>query len=661
MIRSLMALGRVVLLSAVGATASAAAPTGERLSSEVVRATPAGVTFTAPAGWRLATHANMVLLSPPETDSHIALVDVLADDADGAIAAAWAVYRPGFARPLKLKLTQAAGNGWAESRDYEYESSPNERLAISAYARRAGNAWLGILVDASEPTFEKRGTQIGLILQSLRPKGYVRETFAHLKAHALDASRIAMMQRFVASGMKQLGIPGVSLSLIDGGRVVFEGGLGVKALGQPDPVDATTLFAVASNTKALTTLLLAQLVDDKKLRWEQPVTEVYPAFRLGDPATTRQVLIKHLVCACTGLPRQDLEWIFEFQRATPDSSLALLGTMQPTSRFGEVFQYSNLMAAAAGYVAAAVIAPTQELGAAYDEAMRTRIFAPLDMTDTTFDFERALRGDHALPHADDINGRPTRARMDLNYGVVSARPAGGAWTSAHDLSLYVQMELARGKLPSGRQLVSEQNVLARRTANVLIGEDMTYGMGLVVDTRWGIPIVHHGGALAGYRSDMLWLPDHGVGAVVLTNADSGEALLAPFLRRLVEVLFDGKPEAEQQLRVATTQKGEALARKRERLMIPADTVEAGKLAARYASPVLGQVIVTHPNGQTIFDVGEWHSAVASRRNDDGTLSFITIDPTVQDFDFVVGAHDGRRTLTVRDSQHEYTFTAVESR
>ena len=86
-----------------------------------------------------------------------------------------------------------------------------------------------------------------------------------------------MLKDFVRDVMQQFGIPGVGLSLIDGGKVVFQGGLGVKTLGKPDPVDADTLFLAASNTKAMTTLLLAMLVDENKLRWDQPVTEIYPA------------------------------------------------------------------------------------------------------------------------------------------------------------------------------------------------------------------------------------------------------------------------------------------------------------------------------------------------------------------------------------------------
>jgi len=552
-------------------------------------------------------------------------------------------------------LPQAARNGWEERKAYQYETSPNERAVVAAYAWRAGDAWTVVILDGSEPTFEKRSAPLGLALQSLRPKGYSRESFAGKKAHPLNEKRLAVLKEFVAGGMKLFDVPGVGLAFLEGGKTVFAGGLGVKELGRPDPIGPDTLFIAASNTKALTTLLLAELVDEGKLRWDQPVTELFPAFRLGDEATTKQVLVKHLICACTGMPRQDMEWLFEYRSETPASALKLLGTMQPTSRFGEVFQYSNLMAAAAGFIGGSKAVPGKEWGAAYDEAMRTKVFEPLGMMTTTFDFARALKGDVAQPHGDDVDGHVTRARMDLNYSVVPVRPAGGVWTSPRELSRYVQMELAKGMLPNGKRLVSAENLLARYKPNVIVGEDVTYGMALMVDTRYGVTVVHHGGDLAGYHSDMIWLPEHGVGAVILTNGDSGVYIRGPLLRRLLEVLFDGKPEAEEMLKVAATQRKAAIAKERERLVVPPDPAAAGKLAARYVNTALGEVTVRKEGSATVFDVGEWKSAVASRKNDDGTISFITIDPTLSGFEFVVADKEGRRRLVTRDAQHEYVF------
>jgi CubicO group peptidase (beta-lactamase class C family) len=630
----------------------------EALSADTRLATTGGATFTAPIGWRITSAANKTVLDPPEADSHLVLLDVRASDAASAVAAGWANYRPDANRPLRIATPQAPYNGWEERHLYSYETSPNEKAVVYALAWRAGRDWLVVIVEAARSTFEKRNAAFSLTIGSLRPKAYQREMFAERKAHPLDAERIALLREFVQDVMRQFSIPGVGLSLIDGGKVVFEGGLGVKTLGKPDPVDADTLFLAASNTKAMTTLLLAELVDQHKLRWDEPVTEAYADFRLGDADTTRQVLVKHLVCACTGLPRQDFEWLFNFANATPASSLASLGSMQPTSRFGEIFQYSNLMAAAAGYVGASVISPNQELGAAYDEVMRSKVFEPLGMTHTTFDFSAALSGNFANPHDDDVDSKTMPARMDMNYSVVPIRPAGGMWTSARDLSKYVQMELASGQLPDGRQLVSKESLLERRKAQVQTGEDTTYGMGLIVSRQYGIPVVTHGGSMFGYKSEMIFLPDHGIGAVVLTNSDTGGFLTGLFRRRLLEVLFDGKPEAVEQARVSSAQRIATIAKNRERLTVPADPVEVRKLASGYSSPALGAFRVRVEDGATIFDFGKWRSSVASRKNDDGTTSFISIDPTVDGFTFVLGERDGKRALTIRDAQHEYAF--VES-
>ncbi len=638
--------------AAPGAPAAPAVPAAppppaapELVAADTPKTTPGGTNFKAPAGWTITTKGSMVILAPPETDARLAIVDVEAKDADAAVAAGWSAFEPGFKRPLKIAQLGTARDGWDERHSYVYETSPNEKLTVFALAWRAGKVWTVTLVDAADATMEKRGGPFSLVMSSLRPKGYARETFAGKKAHPIDAKMIATLKDFLASGMKLFDVPGVAFSLLDGGKVVYEGGLGVKELGKPDPVDANTLFAIASNTKALTTLLLAELVDEKKLRWDEPVTEAYPAFRLGDAATTKQVLVKHLICACTGMPRQDYEWIFEYAKATPASALGMLGTMQPTSKFGEVFQYSNLMAAAAGFIGGSIAYPGKELGAAYDKAMQKKVFGPLGMKHTTFDFAKALKGDVAQPHGDDVDGRPARARMDPNKSLVPVRPAGGAFTSAHDLSKYVAMELAKGLLPNGKRLVSEENLLARRAPQVLVAEDVTYGMGLIVDRKWGIPIVQHGGSLFGYKSDMMWLPDYGVGAVILTNSDSGAALEGPFQRRLLELLFDGKPEAEDQLRVVAAQRKAAIAKERERLVVPADAAEAAKLAPRYVNAALGELTVKkQPGGSVVFDVGEWYSSVASRKNDDGTISFITIDPAVAGFEFVVADGDGKRAL-----------------
>jgi CubicO group peptidase (beta-lactamase class C family) len=246
------------------------------------------------------------------------------------------------------------------------------------------------------------------------------------------------------------------------------------------------------------------------------------------------------------MPRQDLDFFLPSDEFTPEKVMALLGTMQPTSGFGELFQYSNSMAAAAGYVAGHVLYPDMELGAAFDRAMQVYVFDPLGMRDTTMDLALAERGNYAASHGMDIDGHVVVTKERPNF-IMPERPAGAAWSSVNDMLRYVAMELAGGRLPDGRRFIDQNVLVERRAPQIVVSTDVTYGMGLMVDRVYGTPIVHHGGSIAGFFSDMIWLPEHDVGAVVLTNGIPGSLIVGNFQRKLLEVLFDGKPEADADL------------------------------------------------------------------------------------------------------------------
>jgi hypothetical protein len=129
----------------------------------------------------------------------------------------------------------------------------------------------------------------------------------------------------------------------------------------------------------------------------------------------------------------------------------------------------------------------------------------------------------------------------------------------------------------------------------------------------------------------------------------------PFMRRLLEVLFDGKPEAVDNLKAQAKQFREGIAAERNRLTAPADPASAAKLAARYRSKELGDIQISRKDQATWFDFGGWKSEVASRKNDDATLSYVTISPGVDGFEFVVVDDKGARAMVLRDAQHEYRF------
>jgi CubicO group peptidase (beta-lactamase class C family) len=630
-----------------------AAMKAETVTADTPKTTVAGNPFTLPKDWSIAVKGPATILTPPENDSWIAIVDVQAKSADAARDLAWAAYKPDHKWPLEGSQTAPDKDGWSGITQFAYTTSPNEKRAVAAATMFANGTWTVILIDVAIATAGKRGSQLGLALGSLLPKGGKQESFAGKQPHALDEKKLAQLTSFVEDSMKTLGVPGVSIGIIQHGKVVFSGGFGVRAIGKPAKPDGDTKYMIASNTKSFTTLMLAKLVDANKLTWDQAATTALPQFKLGDADTTSKVQIKHLICACTGMPRQDLQWILEFQGRTPASVIQDLGSMQPTTKFGELFQYSNVMAAAAGFLGGHVAFPKLELGKAYDEAMRTLVWTPLGMKATTFDYALAQSGNYASPHSKDLDGKTVPALAALNNAVIPVRPAGAAWSTVNDLLKYVAMELAEGKLADGKPYISKEALFARRAKQVAIGQHGAYGMGLFVSREHDVTLIHHGGDVFGFHSDMLWLPEHGVGAVVLTNGDMGNVIRDQFARRLYEVLFDGKPEAAAAIAQAKKSFDQDLELAKKQLTIPADPAELAKLAASYDNAALGKIAVIKKGTKTLFDFGEFQSEIGSKKNPDGSISFVTTSPSITGLELVVAG----KTLVLHDAQHEYVFTA----
>lgn len=638
-------------LLAQAAPAPAVAGAGEIFAAD------GQATLTVPPGWTQGARGAATLLTAPEGNVTIAIVPVSgAADGDAAVARAWKAYQPAFARPVRLAQDSPGRDGWDSSRVVNYDIPPAEKRVAQGVALKKGDSFTVVLIDGALATLAKRGGQLGQALGSLKPRGYVAESFAGKAAHPLDAARVRQLVDFTRESMAALKIPGAGLALIDDGRIVWEGGLGVKDVATGAPVDKDTLFMIASNTKGMATLLLSTLVDEGRLDWDKPVTDYMPTFRLGSLETTKQVLVKHLVCACTGLPRKDMQWLYNTSASTPASdTFAQLAATEPTSGFGEVYQYNNLMASAAGYLGAHILYPGVELGAAYDKAMDERIFTPLHMANTTHSAAEAMAGNWARPHDVSIRGEVRPVDPSFNNTIIPYRPAGGAWSSAHDMALYVQNELAEGMLPSGKRMVSAAALLARRARNVPTGDGEWYGMGLEDDASKGVSVIQHGGSMFGYKSNWFAIPSAGVGAVVLTNSDAGYALTDAVKRRLLEVLYDGKAEAAENVAARAKRSAESRAKLLGELTWPATPEQEAMVTGRYANPELGPLTVAREDGKLSMRSTALHSELASRTNKDGSWSLFTVSPGFWGEELLVAERDGKRALVLIDNQHEYVW------
>lgn len=647
----------VAVVSCTRPAARSPSAAARRLAGDTAVTTASGARIEVAAGWWLSERGAILLIEDPDRQLKAWFLESREPDGAAAIAAGWKQVAPGFAHRLaRPPESPPPEDGWDAVTLAEYDAGPDR--VVEALARRHRGVTYLALVIGERASAARRGAQLERAIASLHPRGLRPESLAGMAPRRIDAAAAARLDARIRDAMARLAVPGAVVAVVQDGAVVYQRAFGVRALGSPDPVTPETLFLIGSVTKSMTTLMEAAEVDAGLFSWDTPVTSVLPSFALADPELTRRIVMWHMSCACTGMPRSDLEHIFEFRGVTAEARVASMRAMAPTTRLGETFQYSNLMVAAGGYAAAHADAPRLPLGAAYDDAMRRRVFEPIGMTSSTLDFAAALTREHAMPHGLDLAGAVRAVPLAMEENVMTIRPAGGVWSNARDMERYVMTELAGGVAPGGRRVVSTANLEARRKVRIG-GPDDGYGLGLGVSRQLGLRVLEHDGGAFGYGSTMFMLPEQGIAIVILTNIRNdvpGEYLpLNAVVKRVVlEAIF---PRARP-LAAATLDHFARLTAERAKaaagVLRPApDAAWFRSLAGRYHNDRLGDVTITATATGALFDVGEWQRPLAQGK-DGHTLVFV--EPPFAGSAIAVGGEPARPTLTIPDGQDTYVFT-----
>jgi CubicO group peptidase (beta-lactamase class C family) len=635
-----------------------AAPVTRQLGDDSVLTTPSGATFSAPKGWWVTQGADVIVLEDTERKLKETLTETSEPDALKALDAAWQRAEPGFAlKRLHEPQTPPPIRGWESQTDVDYETRAADQRVVGATVRRYGATTYVALLDGDQGAVARRGAQLDTALWTLKPQGMHEESFTGKVPRSIDEGRAKELDAFIEQARTTLGVPGAAVAVVAGGKVVYEKGFGARAMGASEPVTPSTLFMMGSITKSMTTMMEATLVDAGKLSWDTPVTKLLPSFALGDGDTTSRLVLWHTACACTGMPRRDLELVFEYAHFTPEQRIASMRTMTPTTAFGETFQYSNLMVAAGGYAAAHAFDPKRSYNDAYDAAMRATVFGPVGMKSTTFDFAAAKRADHAMPHAESIDGTVHPIPLSEEDFVTPLRPAGASWSNLRDMERYVLTEMAKGVTPEGKRVVSEANLLERRKPRVRVGDLASYGLGLGVGTFRDLPVVEHNGGTFGFTTMMFILPEQNVAILSLTNTSGeGGTLNAVVQRKIVEALFEGaRPLAEARLAFFVKSKRDNIAKTMERVTREADPKWVSSFAGEFTNAGLGRVkVVAGPKGG-MFDAGEWKSAIGQKKEIDGTIKVVLLDPPMAGMELLIGGDAAHPTLTLLDDQVKYVF------
>src|ERR1035438_10049094 len=195
-----------------------------------------------------------------------------------------------------------------------------------------------------------------------------------------QSAETAYVDRIVERARQAFDVPGIAIAIVKDGNVVLSKGYGIRKTGSPEPVTPQSLFRIASNTKAFTTAALAMLVDEHKIRWDDPVIQHMPAFQLYDPYVTREMTIRDLLThrSGLGLGAGDL-MIFPAGDLGRDDVIARLRFIKPVTSFRSAYAYDNLLYIVAGQLIPAVT------GKSWDELVKDCIFTPLGMTNTFTD------------------------------------------------------------------------------------------------------------------------------------------------------------------------------------------------------------------------------------------------------------------------------------
>lgn len=338
-------------------------------------------------------------------------------------------------------------------------------------------------------------------------------------------------------------IPGMAISIVKDGEVLFSKGYGIKEFGKEDAVDKNTLFAIASNTKAFTSGALSILVEEGKIDWDDKVVDYLPYFQLYDEYVTKQMTIRDLLCHRSGLETFSGDLLWYGTSYTREEIIERAKYLEPVYGFRSHYGYSNIMFLAAGQIIEVVT------GIKWEDYIQEKFLTPLKMTSTytsinQFKYKSEIKKEYikksdnitstifeydeniAMPHEVKLGENP----IVLNYlSWDNIAPAGALISSVSDMSNWLIMQLNNG-IFEGDTILSEEQIWEMRSPQTI--ENIAswspkywpskhfeaYGLGWSMFDYHGKKIINHGGGADGMISITVLVPEENLGFVILTNS-----------------------------------------------------------------------------------------------------------------------------------------------
>ena len=336
-------------------------------------------------------------------------------------------------------------------------------------------------------------------------------------APGFDVARFEALAEQLVQGQR---IPGLAMAIVQDGRILSARGYGVTDVVRPQPVDAHTVFRLASLSKAFAGTMAGLLVNDGSLRWDSKVVDYVPGFQLSDPAWTGQVTVADLLSHRVGLKShnafdRDIEGNAEYYQVSHK-----LGSAPLSCAPGQCYAYQNVAFSLVGDV---VFAAT---GQFYSEEVVRRIFKPLGMHDASYGLEGIEASARwAKPHVRGGGGWVPLRPKPTYYRVA---PAAGVNASISDMAQYLIAQTGHRPDVLPAPLLATLHSSLIETPGELRGASWRrtrlssagYALGWRVFDYAGHDLIFHGGAVQGYRGAMALLPDRDLGIAILWNSES---------------------------------------------------------------------------------------------------------------------------------------------
>jgi CubicO group peptidase (beta-lactamase class C family) len=386
------------------------------------------------------------------------------------------------------------------------------------------------------------------------------------------------------------------------GKVLATEGFGVRTLGSPEAVDENTVFDTASLSKSFTAAVIATLVDEGKMRWDEPVRHYLPQLEFSDPYRTANVTVRDLLSHRVGVEQGTS--MFRFTNYDTAEVIRRMRFLKEREPFRTSMLYFNLGYAALGEAAAAA-AKTPFL-----DLVRTRLLEPLGMHDSTAGGDHAAAPNHASSHAM-VDGKHVPIRTKK---VASIHGANAVNSTAKDMAKWLLFHLGDGTWEGKRiisaaameEMHSPQTVIAT-TAAMRAGRGVkffaAYGLGWQVMDFRGHRMLWHSGSADGMPVYMCILPDDRLGVLVMTNSWESGVLHGALAARILDTLLGNPLQDTAAEVIAAQRRASAPAPEPQRIAGAKPSRPLDAYAGTYTDPLYGDMVVTHDGGRLALQFG----------------------------------------------------------